>query len=216
MKKYIVDTKYGNYVIEAENEHAAATEGYKRSVKDAVSVEQFRRITELMKCIRADIAAEFETINDYETHAALAVDLGYEKVANLLNSIRNEERAHVGELMSALAEIDCNDGKHFNSGVDEANEILNNAAEGASPEETKAVDESVEDITIESIISETGADGVAAGTFNGEEVIFLSFNSQDKMIAARDTLNQKGIEILQSTLNPLASLYMITIKKIGE
>lgn len=217
MKKYVVDTKYGKYVIQAVDEKSAAVEGYKRSMKDSVSVEQFRRITQLMKSIRSDITAEFETINDYEEHAALALDLGYDKIAKLLNDIRDEERVHVGELIAALSEIDNADGKNFNSGVEEANQLLNNVSEPVKPEDTKAIDEEVQSINLDELIKQLGAYQVATGTFNNEPVYFLSFSAPEELESARDMLNNNNIEILQSTESPVAKLYMLTIKNsIGE
>ena len=216
MKKYIVDTKYGQYVIEAPDEKTAAKQGYKNSMKDAVSVEQFRRVSELLKSIRLDITSEFETINQYEAHAAMAIDLGYEKIGKLLNDIRNEERVHVGELVAALSEIDRKDGESFNSGVDEASKLINGANEPASLEETSAIDEAVQSVNIDDIIKQIDAYQVATGTFNGQPVYFLSFSSPEALESARETLNNNNIEIVQSTESPVAKLYMLTIKQTGE
>lgn len=216
MKKYVVDTKYGQYIIEAPDEKAAAKQGCKNSMKDAVSVEQFRRVSELLKSIRLDITSEFETINQYEEHAAMAIDLGYEKIGKLLNDIRNEERVHVGELVAALSEIDRKDGESFNSGVNEANKLINSAEQPISPEETSAIDEAVQSISIDDIIKQLGAEQVAAGTFNSEPVYFLSFSTPDALETARSVLKDNNVEIIQSTESPVAKLYMLTIKQTGD
>lgn len=216
MKKYIVDTKYGKYIVKAADDKTAAKIGYKKSIDDAMSVEQFRRVTDLLKCLRADIATEFETINSYEEHAAFAMDLGYDRIAKLLNDLRNEERAHVGELIAALSEVDHKDGENFNAGVEEATNIINGTNEPVSNQMTQDSEEQVQSINIEDIIKQLGAETVGTGTFNSEPVYFLSFASQDALNAAKQILNDNHIEIIQSTEGPVAKLFMLTIKQIGE
>lgn len=216
MKKFIVDTKYGNYLIEAENAKDAATLGHKASLKDAVSVEQFRRTSALLKCIRADLASELDTINNYEEHAAMAADLGYDNIVKLLNGIRNEERVHVGELIAALSEIDGQDGVSFNEGVDEANKLLTISSQPQPSMENTDSLHDVESLDIESVLKQTGANNIGSGTYNNEPVYFLSFSTPQEMASARDILSKYNIEILQSTESPVAKLYMLTIKELGE
>lgn len=216
MKKFIVDTKYGNYLIEAENAKAAATLGHRASIKDAVSVEQFRRTSALLKCIRADLASELDTINNYEEHAAMAADLGYDNIVKLLNDIRNEERVHVGELIAALSEIDKQDGTSFNEGVDEASKLLNTSFQSPSMEENSDSMHDTESNDIGFVLKQTGANNIGSGTYNNEPVYFLSFSTPQEMASARDILGKYNIEILQSTESPVAELYMLTIKELGE
>lgn len=82
-----------------------------------------RKLTkeELIQALRLDIAGELEAIYLYDAHV-LATD---DKVAKaVLGDIRDEEKAHVGELMALLRHLDPKEAEHFASGEGEVKEML--------------------------------------------------------------------------------------------
>lgn len=82
-----------------------------------------RKITksELIQAIRLDIAGELEAIFLYDAHV-LATDDAVAKT--VLSDIRDEEKAHVGELMALLRHLDPAEAEHFASGEGEVKEML--------------------------------------------------------------------------------------------
>jgi len=82
-----------------------------------------RRVTreELIQAIRLDIAGELEAIFVYDAHVQATDDPLVKKV---LSDIRDEEKAHVGELMTLLRHLDPEEAKHFAEGEDEVREML--------------------------------------------------------------------------------------------
>lgn len=82
-----------------------------------------RKLTkeELVQAIRLDIAGELEAIYLYDAHV-MATD---DKVAKaVLSDIRDEEKAHIGELMTLLRYLDPKEAEHFASGEGEVKEMM--------------------------------------------------------------------------------------------
>jgi rubrerythrin len=82
-----------------------------------------RKLTkeELIQAIRLDIAGELEAIYVYDAHVIATDDPVAKKV---IADIRDEEKAHVGELMTLLSHLDPREAEHFISGENEVKEML--------------------------------------------------------------------------------------------
>lgn len=82
-----------------------------------------RKLTkeELIQAIRLDIAGELEAIYVYDAHVIATDDPVAKKV---IADIRDEEKAHVGELMTLLRYLDPQEAEHFISGENEVKEML--------------------------------------------------------------------------------------------
>lgn len=76
---------------------------------------------ELIQAIRVDIAGELEAIFLYDAHVQATDDPVAKKV---IADIRDEEKAHVGELMTLLKYLDPQEAEHFASGEGEVKEML--------------------------------------------------------------------------------------------
>lgn len=76
---------------------------------------------ELIQAVRLDIAGELEAIYVYDAHV-LATDDPVAKA--IISDIRDEEKAHVGELMTLLRHLDPQEAVHFLSGENEVKEML--------------------------------------------------------------------------------------------
>ncbi|MEY8762395.1 MULTISPECIES: demethoxyubiquinone hydroxylase family protein [Clostridium] len=76
---------------------------------------------ELIQAVRLDIAGELEAIYLYESHVLATDDAAAKKV---IADIRDEEKAHVGELMSLLKILDPDEAVHFASGETEVAEMM--------------------------------------------------------------------------------------------
>lgn len=76
---------------------------------------------ELIQAIRLDIASELEAIYIYDAHVQATDNEAAKKV---IADIRDEEKAHVGELMTLLRVLDPEEAEHFASGEDEVREML--------------------------------------------------------------------------------------------
>lgn len=76
---------------------------------------------ELIQAIRLDIAGELEAIFVYDAHVQATDDPLARKV---IAEIRDEEKAHVGELMTLLKILDPEEAEHFASGEGEVKEML--------------------------------------------------------------------------------------------
>ena len=76
---------------------------------------------ELIQAVRLDIAGELEAIYLYDAHAQATDDAFAQKV---LKDIRDEEKAHVGELMTLLRHLDPAEAEHFASGEAEVREMM--------------------------------------------------------------------------------------------
>ncbi len=82
-----------------------------------------RKVTkeELIQAIRLDIAGELEAIYIYDAHVQATDNPIAKKV---LADIRDEEKAHVGELMALLRILDPREGELFAEGEEEVREML--------------------------------------------------------------------------------------------
>ena len=76
---------------------------------------------ELIQSIRLDIAGELEAIFLYDAHVQ-ATDI--ELAKRVIGDIRDEEKAHVGELMTLLHTLDPKEAEHFASGRAEVQEMM--------------------------------------------------------------------------------------------
>ncbi|SCY02048.1 demethoxyubiquinone hydroxylase family protein [Alkaliphilus peptidifermentans] len=76
---------------------------------------------ELIQAVRLDIAGELEAIFVYDAHAMATDDPRAKKI---LEDIRDEEKAHVGELMELLKILDPREAKFFEEGVQEVREMM--------------------------------------------------------------------------------------------
>lgn len=76
---------------------------------------------ELIQSIRLDIAGELEATFLYDAHVQ-ATDI--ELAKRVIGDIRDEEKAHVGELMTLLYALDPQEAVHFASGRAEVQEMM--------------------------------------------------------------------------------------------
>lgn len=82
-----------------------------------------RKLTkdELIQAIRLDLAGELEAIYVYDAHVHATAD---ELAKKVLSDIRDEEKAHVGELMTLLQKLVPEEAEHFTHGEKEVKELL--------------------------------------------------------------------------------------------
>lgn len=82
-----------------------------------------RKLTkeELIQAIRLDISGELEAIYLYDAHVQ-AIDDEFAK--KVLSDIRDEEKAHVGELMTLLRHLDPHEAEFFEEGESEVKEMM--------------------------------------------------------------------------------------------
>ncbi|MBB6217120.1 rubrerythrin [Anaerosolibacter carboniphilus] len=76
---------------------------------------------ELIQAIRLDIAGELEAIYIYDAHVQATDNPIAKKV---IADIRDEEKAHIGELMALLRILDPREGELFAEGEEEVREML--------------------------------------------------------------------------------------------
>jgi len=91
-----------------------------------------RKLTkeELIQAIRLDIAGELEAIYVYDAHVQATDD---EMAKKVIGDIRDEEKAHVGELMTLLRALDPKEAELFASGEAEVREMLSELGIVSSP-----------------------------------------------------------------------------------
>lgn len=87
---------------------------------------------ELLQAIRLDIAGELEAIYLYDAHVQATDDVAAKTV---IADIRDEEKAHVGELMTLLRTLDPAEAEFFVSGESEVKEMLEGLGMAAAPSE---------------------------------------------------------------------------------
>lgn len=82
-----------------------------------------RKLTdeELIQAIRLDIAGELEAIYLYDAHVQATDN---ELAKKVIADIRDEEKTHVGELMTLLRALDPKEAEHYASGEAEVREML--------------------------------------------------------------------------------------------
>jgi uncharacterized protein len=83
---------------------------------------------ELIQAIRLDIAGELEAIYLYDAHIEATDDV---RAKAVLSDIRDEEKIHMGELMTLLKELDPKEAEQFLKGQKEVQTLL------GSPKEKK-------------------------------------------------------------------------------
>lgn len=76
---------------------------------------------ELIQAVRLNIAGELEAIYVYDAHIQATDDLVAKKI---IGDIRDEEKAHVGELLTLLKYLDPKEAQFFSEGEDEVREML--------------------------------------------------------------------------------------------
>ena len=76
---------------------------------------------ELMQTLRLDIAGELEAIYLYESHYLATDDPAAKAV---LADIRDEEKAHMGELITLMRHLDPKETEFFLDGEGEVQEML--------------------------------------------------------------------------------------------
>ena len=97
-----------------------------------------RKLTkdELIQAVRLNIAGELEAIYVYDAHVQATDDIVAKKV---ISDIRDEEKAHIGELLTLLKYLDPKEAEFLNEGEEEVREMLeelNIHPEPASAKET--------------------------------------------------------------------------------
>jgi Uncharacterized conserved protein len=92
-----------------------------------------RKLTreELIQAIRLDIAGELEAIYLYDAHVQATDD---EMAKAVIADIRDEEKAHIGELMTLLRTLDPKEAELFSSGESEVKELLEGLGIQTNPE----------------------------------------------------------------------------------
>ena len=85
------------------------------------NVERKMSNRELMQALRLDISGELEAIFLYEAHYLATDDPAAKKI---LADIRDEEKAHVGELITLMRHLDPSETTLFLTGETEVKEML--------------------------------------------------------------------------------------------
>lgn len=108
-----------------------------------------RKITkaELIQAIRLDIAGELEAIFLYDAHVLATDDIVAKTV---LSDIRDEEKAHIGELMTLLRYLDPAEAEHFASGEGEVKEMMTKLG--------------IEEPSLESVMGKSYVSGLTVGS----------------------------------------------------
>lgn len=87
----------------------------------SANVERKMTKEELVQAIRADLSGELEAIYGYDAHVQATDDPVAKAV---LSDIRDEERAHMGELLTLLKYLDPQEGVQYDSGAREVEEMM--------------------------------------------------------------------------------------------
>jgi rubrerythrin len=99
------------------------------------NVERKLTKAELIQAVRLDIAGELEAIYIYDAHVQATDDVMAQKV---ISDIRDEEKAHVGELMTLLRALDPKELELFASGEAEVKKMLGKPELSEASEEQSA------------------------------------------------------------------------------
>ena len=86
---------------------------------------------ELMQALRLDIASELEAIFLYDAHYLATDDPAAKAV---LADIRDEEKVHVGELITLMRHLDATETAFFLDGEDEVKEQLEQLGISLAPQ----------------------------------------------------------------------------------
>ncbi|WP_334159800.1 demethoxyubiquinone hydroxylase family protein [Muricomes intestini] len=90
---------------------------------------------ELIQAVRLNIAGELEAIYLYDAHVQATDN---EIAKKVIADIRDEEKAHIGELMTLLRVLDPKEAELFASGEEEVREMLEDLGISISTEDTSA------------------------------------------------------------------------------
>ncbi len=90
------------------------------------NIERKMTKQELIQAIRLDIAGELEAIYLYDAHYEATDDI---KAKAVLSDIRDEEKVHMGELLTLLKELDPKEAEKFLKGQTEVQELFGSAKE---------------------------------------------------------------------------------------
>lgn len=124
MKRFRITIGDKSDIVKAENAEIAKEIFYDKHIKDAISTTEQEKLM-LLRRLRENIKEELDAVTSYEDTLVLASNLDLDDVVTILKDIRNEERAHVGELQKIIHLIDKNEKQLVNEGFQEASEILN-------------------------------------------------------------------------------------------
>lgn len=97
------------------------------------NVERKMNKEELIQAIRLNIAGELEAIYVYDAHVQATDN---EIAKKVIADIRDEEKAHVGELMALLRTLDPREAELFASGEEEVREMLEDLGIAVPAEES--------------------------------------------------------------------------------
>lgn len=87
----------------------------------SANVERKMNKGELVQAIRADLSGKLEAIYGYDAHVQATDDPVAKAV---LADIRDEEKAHMGELLTLLKYLDPQEGVQYDAGAQEVQEML--------------------------------------------------------------------------------------------
>ena len=90
---------------------------------------------ELIQAVRLNIAGELEAIYLYDAHVQATDN---EIAKKVIADIRDQEKAHIGELMTLLRVLDPKEAELFASGEEEVREMLEDLGISISTEDTSA------------------------------------------------------------------------------
>ncbi|NLM42418.1 MAG: ubiquinone biosynthesis protein COQ7 [Clostridiales bacterium] len=110
-----------------------------------------RKLTkeELIQAIRLNIAGELEAIYIYDAHVQATDN---EIAKKVIADIRDEEKAHVGELMELLRILDPKEAEFFTEGQEEVREMLEELGITEPKEEKK--NDATNSFTVGSLLEE--------------------------------------------------------------
>ncbi len=111
------------------------------------NVERKMTTEELIQAIRLDIAGELEAIYVYDAHVQATDNVVAKKI---IADIRDEEKAHAGELMTLLRVLDPREAELFFEGEEEVREML--ADLGISEEAAPPKDDAPSPKTVGSLL----------------------------------------------------------------
>ena len=82
---------------------------------------------ELIQALREDVVGELEAIMLYDAHVQATDN---EKAKAVLSDIRDEEKVHMGELITLIRHLDPDEAEFFKDGEDEVEELLEKVKQG--------------------------------------------------------------------------------------
>lgn len=107
------------------------------------NVDRKMNMDELIQAIRLNIAGELEAIYLYDAHVQATDN---EIAKTVIADIRDEEKAHVGELMTLLRTLDPKEAELFESGEEEVREMLKDLGISVSTEKASKDDSPAETV----------------------------------------------------------------------